>query len=261
MHQSIADAIKYTGTVIRDWLTPFYTLGAVVTFAIGILTLLDEGGTLHLTRWVGAALLIATFLTWALHFYQQHKHKATSDAPETAHAKLHIVLLIISSFFTVGILVSEAFMKGHRQQLQTASNGLQAPAPAPTPTAAAPQPLPASIPVVVPVPVPAPTTVAAVEPVVAPSTLNSSTTPTAPVATATSSPERPVAVTPKPIVSANKSHTVLATAPNASQAQRKPVPKNSEPRVQDARCTALISSFSLGQDLSESQQQYLEKCR
>lgn len=240
---SIAEDIIKTGGVIRDWVAPFYTLGAAVAFAIGMLTLLDEDGTLRLTRIVGAALLIATFLAWAQHLYKQHKNKEHAVSPEPAKAKFHIVLLIITSFFMVGILVSEAVMKGHRKQLQIQNASSETPAPITTPQKAS-----TTIPVAIDV-----------EPDKKPVVLDASK-PSQPVVTTSSSStstskDKQEPVTPKP------PKPPKPRPPEEPKTEQTINTKDKKPAVQDERCSAVIAAFSLGQDLSPQQQKDLEKCR
>lgn len=118
LNKAIAEDIKHTGWAIRDWLSPFYTLGGAVAFCITMLTLLDQNGELHLTRIVGAVLVICTFVAWALHLYKQHANRHhRRSVPAEPQAKLHLILFTVSCFFIVGILLSEAWMKNRRQDL------------------------------------------------------------------------------------------------------------------------------------------------
>ena len=140
VHKTIAEDIKQTGWAIRDWLGPYYMLGGAVAFGIGMLTLLDQDGSLHLTRIVGAILFVATFVTWAYHFYKQRllasaAHSTLDPAPPKA--KFHGILLAITVFFSCGIVISEVLMKKHRDGLvQQNTPAIVEPAktdPAPTP--------------------------------------------------------------------------------------------------------------------------------
>lgn len=260
LNQSIAEDIKHTGGIIRDWISPFYTLGAFVTFAIGMLTLLDKDGTLHLTRYVGVALLIATFLAWAHHFYQQYHHKAApvqdGENPEAPRVKPHIFLLMVSGFFVVGIFLSEALMHSHRQQLQAGPASS-----APTPVAA-----PSSAPAETSNPAPtarapdfAPSTQVVVPVQAAPAAAHTPPTQPAAPAAAASAPSVEKQKSTQPSPREDKKPRNTPETPNETQGRTQT--KNPAPFAVDERCTELMAAFSLGQDLSPKQQNYLEKCR
>ena len=60
---NLTSDIKSVGTAIRDWLTPFYTLGGVTTFVITVLTLIDRSG--WLVRALTGALILLTIVVCA----------------------------------------------------------------------------------------------------------------------------------------------------------------------------------------------------
>lgn len=250
-NKSIIDDIKHTGWVIRDWISPFYTLGGAIAFAIGMLTLLDKDGNLHLTRYVGAALLIATFLAWALHFYQRHKHNASDAEDETTAPTLHVGLLIVSGFFSVGILLSEALLHEHRQQM---NSGVPLPT---TPPTLNPDPKTVST------ETPAPEKDASSQPddttrddsPVTPAVPPAPTIITLPEA----SPAKPTQPQPRNPDSSLKTENDSVTKNITTHPINKK--KETTPAINNAQCIELMNIFSLGGDLSIQQQKSFEECK
>lgn len=254
-NKSIIDDIKHTGWVIRDWISPFYTLGGAIAFAIGMLTLLDKDGNLHLTRYVGAALLVATFLAWALHFYQRHKHKATETKDETTAPTLHVGLLIVSGFFSVGILLSEALLHEHRQQ----SPSPAAPLPVTTPkmelsakeTSIAPS---------------ASEGIALITPAQDTARSDVPATPAPPAIAHSTLPVASTKLTPSPAQTRPKDTSSTLNHENSSGTKNIKTHSTSEkkekrPAIINAQCIELMNNFSLGGDLSIQQQKSLEECQ
>lgn len=284
LNKAIAEDIKHTGWAIRDWLSPFYTLGGAVAFCITMLTLLDQNGELHLTRIVGAVLVICTFVAWALHLYKQHANRHhRRSVPAEPQAKLHLILFTVSCFFIVGILLSEAWMKNRRQDLpekaplvekidKAAKNPLPAPlneilpaqtsgatsevSTAPPPLQGTKKNMPASTPQ-------APKAV--METTLAPASAAEKTSPasavnasaTVPAAQQTSNTKP---VQPKPTPSAVKTTAkppITPEKPRSSESSASP--KSS---IYPEKCASLLNKFSLGEEVSAQEHRYLEtSCR
>ncbi len=284
LNKAIAEDIKHTGWAIRDWLSPFYTLGGAVAFCITMLTLLDQNGELHLTRIVGAVLVICTFVAWALHLYKQHANRHhRRSVPAEPQAKLHLILFTVSCFFIVGILLSEAWMKNRRQDLpekaplvekidKAAENPLPAPPnqilpeqtsgatsqvspPPPPPLQATKKNMPASTPQ-------APAAV--METTLAPASAAEKTSPasavnasaTVPAAQQTSNTKP---VQPKPTPSAVKT---TAKPPITPEKPRSSESSASPKSIYSEKCASLLHKFSLGEEVSAQEHRYLEtSCR
>ena len=118
---SFLTILKGVGAIIRDWLTPFYSLGGVTAFAITLLSLIDRSGML--VRWITAALVVITAVMWAYAFVQSHNRPKDDSSPKT---QMHIMLLVITLFFGTGLLISEAIMCERRQD-----STVEVPAPPP----------------------------------------------------------------------------------------------------------------------------------
>lgn len=284
LNKAIAEDIKHTGWAIRDWLSPFYTLGGAVAFCITMLTLLDQNGELHLTRIVGAVLVICTFVAWALHLYKQHANRHhRRSVPAEPQAKLHLILFTVSCFFIVGILLSEAWMKNRRQDLpekaplvekidKAAENPLPAPpnqilpeqtsgatsqvSPPPPPLQATKKNMPASTPQ-------APAAV--METTLAPASAAEKTSPasavnasaTVPAAQQQTSNTKPVQ--PKPTPSAVKT---TAKPPITPEKPRSSESSASPKSIYSEKCASLLHKFSLGEEVSAQEHRYLEtSCR
>ena len=78
---SFLTILKGVGTIIRDWLTPFYSLGGVTAFAITLLSLIDRSGML--VRWITAALVVITAVMWAHAFVQSRNRPKEDSSPKT----------------------------------------------------------------------------------------------------------------------------------------------------------------------------------
>ncbi len=228
-------------------------------FGIGLLTLIDACG--WLVRGVGAALLLATFLAWVPHLVRrQRAQKDASAAAADVPIQAPAVLLAITSFFLVGIVLAEAY-RAQQQRASVAAAVMNAPAAggasaenrAPAAAEAAPAPTPpqtAESRPAEPVQLAAPSSItvpaAQVEPEPAPA-----------VATLTPVPPRK----PPPGVTA----AAPAAAPRATKATPLPSPSERKPATaapvltaqQSARCTELLSRFSLGESLQTQDQQFL----
>ena len=177
---NLTSDIKSVGTAIRDWLTPFYTLGGVTTFVITVLTLIDRSG--WLVRALTGALILLTIVVCAHAWTKARSTPAATDgAAKPASPKLHTALIIISLFFCVGLLVSEALMH-ERRQSATAPTVPDAPPKSPEPAS----PAAAQAPAAVPAPVPAASTPAA-----APALTEAPAIATAPAAPAPAVPASP----------------------------------------------------------------------
>ncbi len=267
--RTIADEIRRTGTVLRDWLTPYYTLGGVVMFGIGLLTLIDASG--WLVRGVGAALLLATILAWAPHLVRRQRRQrgAPGDAAQ-APLQVPAVLLAVTSFFLVGVVLAEAYRA--QQQRASAAAALTAPgaggaradgrAPAPTPAPApAPAPVQAAPAAAQPGPAePAPASLAARAPAggaaaqaaPAPEQQHAPAAALAPAAGPASAPA-PAAAPPR---------ATRAAPPPQAPGERAPAAAPALAAQQRTRCTELLSRFSLGEPLQPHDQQFLSTtCR
>ena len=275
--KTISTDIRTVGTAIRDWVTPFYTLGGVTTFVITVLTLIDGSG--WLVRAITAALILLTIVACA---HAWVRARATPDAAADARPapapKLHTVLLIISLFFCVGLLVSEALMHEKRKAAGTpdtpraeAPAAANLPAPATTasdvakPAVAEPIAQPAVV-----APAPAAATPVAVTPAAPaaaqPTPTTADTTAKndkkealapasrAPAAIKEEAPKKPN----KPSPTSNDSATTAAAEP----ARPKPAKAASAGGALPARCSDIMVQFSAGRSLSDSDKQYLETaCR
>jgi hypothetical protein len=133
-----APQLRQIALSIRDWIGPFYTLGAVVAFVILLLSALDPSGALVL--WVRGVLLGAAALSWLLFFGWRRRAGPLAQRFFNAHG--HWVLSLVAVFFAAGLVVS------HRLQQGQAQRAAQAPAPmeAAAPTAPPPMAMPAPVP-------------------------------------------------------------------------------------------------------------------
>ena len=269
---NLTSDIKSVGTAIRDWLTPFYTLGGVTTFVITVLTLIDRSG--WLVRALTGALILLTIVVCAHAWTKARSTPAATDgAAKPASPKLHTALIIISLFFCVGLLVSEALMHERRQ---SATAPTVPDAPPKTPDAAS-APTAAQAPAAVPTPAPITSTPAA-----APAATEAPAIATAPAAPA---PAVPANVTSaqdstkkQPVAPAVKAPA--ATKEEAPKKPNKPQPNDSAPAhaaeparpkpakapsagaAMPARCSEIMVQFSAGRSLSDGDKQYLEtSCR
>lgn len=287
--------IQQTGFALRDWLGPYYTLGAVVAFFITVFSLLDPSG--WLVRWVAAGLFLLTIVAWVLFLYRQARSRklaGANTAPADAGAKPHAILLAVTVFFLLGLLVSEAVLRGRNAGGPAAQ---QPSLPAPSGNAAALAPVPA--------------TAAAVAPAQALANASPSAQPAKDEATAlapargpASPPVLPQAAVQDPSASdttaaagsgtGTGTNTPKGTASVARAGQvntrpeprpperppavrqvslQKPVSKpaplganaNAEPTPSPAerqRCSSLLGRFSLGEELQPADKQFLRtSCR
>lgn len=296
-NRSIAQDIRNTGFALRDWLGPYYMLGGAVAFGIAMLTLLDPSGWLvrGVGAALLAVTLLAWARHFHLHRRQPAPppvQPAMQGTDENGSVSPHGVLLAITLFFLCGIVISEAFMAHQRSASARAAaaadrpaalpasaalaaparaTGAAAPADAdeaagaiqarslpdataraaalPRPDAAQPAaeaaqagPTSASAAAMVraaPRPEPGPA------PVAAPAQTQAAAAVGAPLAQASVAPPRRQAAQP-PRADA---------APAASSA---PVPAGPALTAQQrARCTELLSRFSLGETLQPSDRHYL----
>lgn len=275
VNRTIAEDIRTTGSVLRDWLTPYYTLGGAVAFGIALLMLLDPSG--WLVRGVAAILLLATALAWVVHLRRpMAPARPAGAAPVGARplVKPHIVLLAITTFFLLGILLFEGWRAQQRASVvPPATSRSVAADPTPEPAAAAPDISAASAVGTAPATLEAPARAAAASGVVrAPGDqgLPTAGTPAVPAAAPTTPAE------PAPVVSA-----VVQPAPAATRRRDaetpQPAPRRhaappaepvssprSEPAApvltaqQRARCSELVSRFSLGEALQPGDMHYLK---
>ncbi len=270
---NLTSDIKSVGTAIRDWLTPFYTLGGVTTFVITVLTLIDRSG--WLVRALTGALILLTIVVCAHAWTKARSAPAADGAAKPASPKLHTALIIISLFFCVGLLVSEALMH-ERRQSATAPTVPDASPKTPEPAS----PAAAQAPAAVPAPVPAASTPAA-----APALTEAPAIATAPAAPTTPAPAVPANVAPaqeftkkQPVAPATKAPAAIKE--EASKKTNKPQPNDSAPAhaaeparpkpakapsagaAMPARCSEIMVQFSAGRSLSDGDKQYLEtSCR
>ena len=272
---NLTSDIKSVGTAIRDWLTPFYTLGGVTTFVITVLTLIDRSG--WLVRALTGALILLTIVVCAHAWTKARSTPAATDgAAKPASPKLHTALIIISLFFCVGLLVSEALMHERRQSATAPTLPTVPDAPPKTPEPAS-APTAAQAPAAVPTPAPTASTPAA-----APAATEAPAIATAPAAPA---PAVPANVTSaqdstkkQPVAPAVKAPA--ATTEEAPKKPNKPQPSDSAPAhaaeparpkpakapsagaAMPARCSEIMVQFSAGRSLSDGDKQYLEtSCR
>ena len=272
---NLTSDIKSVGTAIRDWLTPFYTLGGVTTFVITVLTLIDRSG--WLVRALTGALILLTIVVCAHAWTKARSTPAATDgAAKPASPKLHTALIIISLFFCVGLLVSEALMHERRQSATAPTLPTVPDAPPKTPEPAS-APAAAQAPAAVPTPAPLASTPAA-----APAATEAPAIATAPAAPA---PAVPANVTStqestkkQPVAPAVKAPA--ATKEEAPKKPNKPQPNDSAPAhaaeparpkpakapsagaAMPARCSEIMVQFSAGRSLSDGDKQYLEtSCR
>ena len=261
---NISTSIQKTGFAIRDWFGPYYTLGCLVAVAIGFCAIIEPSG--WLVRAVTGALVLATLITFSLHLVrsrQSAKSNANADADSDADSgpQLHQILFAVTLFFCIGLVISEFLLHGKRPG-QSAPQTTSATQTTTSEPAAAPA---SSATVAAPAVAPAPTVTAA------------PAAPTAPIAPAVAA--IPAAVTAKPEATttqkaAEKPVTKLAPQPEpqrtaerkepkerAEQQRAEPQPRRtSAPAAQAGdpqRCSQLIQKFSLGQNLSEADTQYL----
>ncbi len=83
-----------------------------------MLTLLDQNGELHLTRIVGAVLVICTFVAWALHLYKQHANRHSRRSMPSPGQACQLILYLWTVLFIFKFVFPEAWMKNRRQDLQ-----------------------------------------------------------------------------------------------------------------------------------------------
>ena len=275
---NLTSDIKSVGTAIRDWLTPFYTLGGVTTFVITVLTLIDRSGSL--VRALTGALILLTIVVCAHAWTKARSTPAATDgAAKPASPKLHTALIIISLFFCVGLLVSEALMHERRQSAAPPTQPTVPDAPPKTPEPAS-APTAAQAPAAVPAPVPAASTPAA-----APAATEAPAIVAVPAAPTTPAPAVPANVAPapestkkQPVAPAVKAPAAIkeeapkkpnkpqpndsAAAHTAEPARPKPAKAPSAGAAMPARCSEIMVQFSAGRSLSDGDKQYLEtSCR
>ncbi|MBF5006558.1 hypothetical protein [Diaphorobacter caeni] len=266
-NSSISTTIRLTGFAIRDWLGPYYTLGCLVAVAIGFCAIIDASG--WLVRGLTGALVFATLIAWCLQLVRSRKPQPT-ETQNSDGLLLPQILLAVTLFFCIGLVISEFILHGKRPGLSfptsTETSGpAPAPAPAPTPT---------------PVPIPAPTPTAA-----SPVASATAAAPEAPASVAAQAPSpAPAPATPAaPVAVPAKTEPASTPVGNDKPAPKKPTPPPAQPAPSRAperteqpvkrapaavasgdsqRCSQLIQKFSLGQNLSDADKQYLEtSCR
>ena len=289
--------IQQTGFALRDWLGPYYMLGAVVAFFITVLSLLDPSG--WLVRWVVAGLFLLTIVAWVLFLYRQARSRklaGANTAPADAGAKPHAILLAVTVFFLLGLLVSEAVLRGRNAGGPAAQ---QPSLPAPSGNAAALAPVPATAAAVAPAQAlanafpsaqpakdvataPAPAMAHAPPPVplqaAAQGSSASDTTAGAAVAADANTPKGTASVARAGQVNTRPEPRLPERPPAVRQvALQKPVSKpaplganananaNAEPTPSPAerqRCSSLLGRFSLGEELQPADKQFLRtSCR
>ena len=257
---NLSTDIKGVGTLVRDWVTPYYTLGGVTAFAITILSLIDRSG--WLVRGVTAALVLLTLVVCAQAWTRSRAQPAADADTAKTGPKLHTTLVIISLFFGVGLLVSEALVKerhkGEAAQTPPAETATEKSATAPA------APAEPAAPAVVPTLTSATPAAHAAEPASAPAAPIPPTPPAAP-ATVTAAPAKPAPARAEPQEAAPKKAAKVTPAPAAlehSDTPRAKPAKASERAVLPARCSEITAQFSAGRSVSDADKQYLEtSCR
>ncbi|MEG1280750.1 MAG: hypothetical protein RSD57_09900 [Comamonas sp.] len=265
---NLSTDIKGVGTAIRDWITPFYTLGGVTTFVITVLTLIDRSG--WLVRAITVALILLTIVVCAHAWVKSRNASAAStETAKSTSPKLHTALIIVSLFFCVGLLVSEALMHEKRPSAATteaprldsmpSSAEPVAKPPATTYTAA---PAPPASPVVAPAAVETPAfAVTPVPAALSTTQAESELKKKQPVSPANQPPAAIKEATPKktnkPASPNNDSAPIHAFEP----ARPKPAKAPSAAAL-PARCSEIMAQFSAGRSVNEGDKQYLENsCR
>ena len=266
---NISTSIQKTGFAIRDWFGPYYTLGCLVAVAIGFCAIIEPSG--WLVRAVTGALVLATLITFSLHLVrsrQSAKSDANADADSDADSgpQLHQILFAVTLFFCIGLVISEFLLHGKRpgqsapQTTSAAQTTTSEPTAAPASNATVATPAVPATPA--PAVAPAPTVTAVPAAPVAPAVAAVPAAVTAKPETTTTqkAAEKPVT---KPAPQPEPQRTAERKEPKerAEQQRAEPQPRRtSAPAAQAGdpqRCSQLIQKFSLGQNLSEADTQYL----
>ena len=248
---NISTSIQKTGFAIRDWFGPYYTLGCLVAVAIGFCAIIEPSG--WLVRAVTGALVLATLVTFCLHLVRSRK-PAKSDGKDDAESgpHLHQILFAVTLFFCIGLVISEFLLHGKRPGQSAPQTTTSEPAAPPVANASAAAPAtPAT-----PAPTVAPAPTASAVPAAMPTKPEPSAKP-APT-TAPKLSEKPTiqpAPQPEPQRGVERKERAERTERAEPQAKRQPAP--AAPSGDPQRCTQLIQKFSLGQNLSEADTQYL----
>ncbi len=223
--------------------------------------LIDRSGVL--VRVVTGVLVLLTMLAcgraWAISRAAPAAGPSTQPTP-----KLHIGLLIISLFFCVGLLVTEALLHEKRQTAAAETATADNPAPATPAAAVTPVPAPAApAPTAQPQPpaasVEAAPVMAAPAPVPAIAVAAPATTPVAPM------PAPPKTDAAKPAATTKNTPAPAAkTSPSTASETARPAaakPRSERPAL-PARCSDIAAQFSTGRTVSDADKQFLEtSCR
>jgi hypothetical protein len=223
-----APQLRQIALSIRDWIGPFYTLGAVVAFVILLLSALDPSGALVL--WVRGVLLAAAGLALLLFFGWRERAGPWTQRFFDVHG--HWILSLVAVFFAAGLTVSHWLQNRHAlPAVSTTSSGQEVAAPAPPQSAR----LPAA-----PVVSTASTVSTAVtratpdDALVDPPPMSS-----APPGTKAAAPSEPPGLTGPPVRATQRKPTVEARAPL------------------DPRCQRLVQRSGVGEALNGEEIAYL----
>ena len=256
---NISTSIQKTGFAIRDWFGPYYTLGCLVAVAIGFCAIIEPSG--WLVRAVTGALVLATLITFCLHLVrsrQSAKSDANADADSDADSgpQLHQILFAVTLFFCIGLVISEFLLHGKRpgqsapQTTSAAQTATSEPAAAPASSAAVAAPAAPATPA--PAVAPAPTVTAVPAVAAVPAAVTAKPEATTATQKAAEKPVTKPAPQPKPQRTAERKEPKERAEPQPRRTSA-PAAQAGDPQ----RCSQLIQKFSLGQNLSEADTQYL----
>ena len=256
---NISTSIQKTGFAIRDWFGPYYTLGCLVAVAIGFCAIIEPSG--WLVRAVTGALVLATLITFSLHLVrsrQSAKSDANADADSDADSgpQLHQILFAVTLFFCIGLVISEFLLHGKRpgqsapQTTSAAQTANNEPAAAPASSAAVAAPAAPATPA--PAVAPAPTVTAVPAVAAVPAAVTAKPEATTATQKAAEKPVTKPAPQPEPQRTAERKEPKERAEPQPRRTSA-PAAQAGDPQ----RCSQLIQKFSLGQNLSEADTQYL----
>ena len=260
---NISTSIQKTGFAIRDWFGPYYTLGCLVAVAIGFCAIIEPSG--WLVRAVTGALVLATLITFSLHLVRSRQSaksnananaNADSDSDADSGPQLHQILFAVTLFFCIGLVISEFLLHGKRpgqsapQTTSAAQTATSEPAAAPASSAAVATPAVPAMPA--PAVAPAPTVTAAPAVAAVPAAVTAKPEATTATQKAAEKPVTKPAPQPKPQRTAERKEPKERAEPQPRRTSA-PAAQAGDPQ----RCSQLIQKFSLGQNLSEADTQYL----